>query len=232
MSNFSDVKEQLRSPLTWHAFAAGALFVVVLVLGVRFAFDWIDLSGSKSDELQKRQGQLMLLENRTAPLRGLDKKVELSRTEIKDFLAKRVPANYSTIAVHLGDIAVKNGVRLTRVTYGKGKPSDSLTEVPIDASISGEYTGILRFINGLERDENFFVVRGMALAGQQGGTVNLRLQVSTWMRPADAANLPEDKGDKAEDKNSQPEEKNGKGTTEGKGGKNPSPATAKSKEGA
>lgn len=198
MSNFSDVKEQLRSPLTWHAVVVVALFVVVLVLGVRVAFDWIDVSSSKSDELQKRQTQVLILENRTAPLRGLDKKVELSRTEIKDFLSKRVPANYSTIATHLGNIAVKNSVRLTRVAYGKGKPSDALTEVPIDASVSGDYTGMLRFINGLERDENFFVVRGMALTGQQGGTVNLRLQVSTWMRPGDAANAPEDKSGKPE----------------------------------
>jgi hypothetical protein len=27
----------------------------------------------------------------------------------------------------------------------------------------------------------------MSLAGQQGGLVNLRLRVSTWLRPADAA---------------------------------------------
>ena len=226
MSSFSDVKEQLRSPLTWHAVVAGLLFVVVLILGVRFAFDWIDVSGSKSDELQKRQSQLLVLENRTAPLRGLDKKVELSRTEIKDFLSKRVPANYSTIAVHLGDIAVKNSVRLTRVAYGKGKPSDSLTEVPIDASISGDYTGILRFINGLERDENFFVVRGMALTGQQGGTVNLRLQVSTWMRPADAANVPEDKSGKPEGGTNEDSGDAGK-----VGNKSPNPAAHTNKEG-
>jgi hypothetical protein len=27
----------------------------------------------------------------------------------------------------------------------------------------------------------------MALTGQQGGMVNVRLKVSTWLRPADAA---------------------------------------------
>jgi hypothetical protein len=29
----------------------------------------------------------------------------------------------------------------------------------------------------------FFVIRGMQLTGQQGGLVNLRLRVSTWLRP-------------------------------------------------
>lgn len=224
MSNFSGIKEQLRSPLTWHAVLAGLLFLLMLILGVRFAFDWIEVSRSKSDELHNRQTQLSVLENQTAPLRGLDQKVVQSRAEIDDFLSKRIPANYSTIATHLGDIAVKNGVRLTRVAYGKGKPKDSLTEVPIDASISGEYTGIMRFINGLERDENFFVVRGMALAGQQGGTVSLRLQVSTWMRPDDAAALPENP---PADKSVRPEYKGGQ-TDEGGNG-SPNPAVNKNK---
>jgi hypothetical protein len=44
----------------------------------------------------------------------------------------------------------------------------------------------MRFVNSLEADQTFFIVRGMALTGQQGGLVNLRLRVSTWLRPADA----------------------------------------------
>jgi hypothetical protein len=57
----------------------------------------------------------------------------------------------------------------------------------MDASISGDYPAIMRFVNSLERDPMFFIVRAMALTGQQGGLVNLRLRVSTWLRPADAA---------------------------------------------
>jgi hypothetical protein len=45
----------------------------------------------------------------------------------------------------------------------------------------------MRFVNSLERDQTFFVIRAMGLTGQQGGLVNLRLRVSTWLRPADAA---------------------------------------------
>ena len=55
----------------------------------------------------------------------------------------------------------------------------------MDAGISGSYPEIMRFVNSLERDQNFFVVRTMSLTGQQGGLVNLRLRVSTWLRPAD-----------------------------------------------
>ena len=57
----------------------------------------------------------------------------------------------------------------------------------IDAGITGEYPQIMKFINSIERDKIFFVITGMALTGQQAGAVNLRLEMSTWLRPADAA---------------------------------------------
>jgi hypothetical protein len=72
------------------------------------------------------------------------------------------------------------------VQYTQGKPGSDLTEINMEAGISGEYPQIMRFINSLERDQTFFVIRAMALTGQQGGQVNLRLSVSTWLRPADA----------------------------------------------
>jgi hypothetical protein len=56
----------------------------------------------------------------------------------------------------------------------------------MEAGISGEYPQIMHFVNSLERDQTFFVIRAMALTGQQAGQVNLRLRVSTWLRRADA----------------------------------------------
>jgi hypothetical protein len=57
----------------------------------------------------------------------------------------------------------------------------------MDSGISGAYPQIMRFVNSLERDQIFFIIRAMSLTGQQGGLVSLRLQVSTWLRPEAAA---------------------------------------------
>jgi Tfp pilus assembly protein PilO len=127
------------------------------------------------------------LDLETAPLRGLDKRVEQSRQQVKDFYLKRIPPNYSSIATRIGELQVGAGVRLTRVQYTQGLPGADLTEISMEAGISGGYPQIMRFVNALERDKTFFVIRAMSLTGQQGGTVNLRLRVSTWLRPADAA---------------------------------------------
>lgn len=178
-------RERLASPLTWHFVGCGLLLALAVVLGARFFMDWSAASGGSADALASRQAQLKLLELQTAPLRGLDKRVAMTRDEILNFYAERIPANYSTIETSIDELQVKSGVHLSRLQYAQGKTNNGLTEIEMDAGISGEYPQIMHFINSLERDRNFFVIRAMALTSQQGGQVSLRLRLSTWLRPAD-----------------------------------------------
>jgi hypothetical protein len=187
MSGFSDARERLFSPVGLHAVGFGILAVATIVLGIRVGMDWRTTSSSNVDAIASRQLELRMLEVQTAPLRGLDKRVDLSKTQIDDFYAKRIPSRWSTILEQLGQLSSKGTVRLSRVQYTQHPGSGDLTEIRMDAGLSGDYAGIMKFINGLERSPTFFIIRAMALTGQQSGTVNLRLQVSTWMRPADAA---------------------------------------------
>jgi hypothetical protein len=180
-------RERLASPLTWHYVAFALLLVLVTGLSIRFGLDWVATNGSSTDALAAKQFQLKALDLQTAPLRGLDKRVEDSRAQMQAFYSKRIPPNYSSIATRIGELALKGPVRLTRVQYTQGTPGTDLTEISMDAGITGDYPQIMRFVNGLERDQTFFVIRAMSLTGQQGGLVNLRLRVSTWLKPADAA---------------------------------------------
>ena len=184
----SNMRERLTSPLTWHVAGVAVLAIVVTGLAVRLGLDWAATDSNSTDALASKQIQLKALELQTAPLRGLDQRVADSREQMRAFYAKRIPVNYSSILTRVGDLEVKSGVRLSRVLYTQGPTSGDLTEISMDAGLSGEYPQIMRFVNGLERDQTFFVVRAMALTGQQAGMVNLRLRVSTWMRAGDAAN--------------------------------------------
>jgi type IV pilus assembly protein PilO len=181
----STMRERLSSPLTWHYLGLTMMIVLVLVLGIRLAMDWSATTASSRRALAGEQTELKSLETQTAPLRGLDKRVADSRDQMQSFFEKRIPTSYSSIAGRIGELEVKSGVRLSRVQYSQGDTNGDLTEISMDAGISGEYPQMMRFINGLERDKTFFVIRAMALTGQQGGMVNLRLRVSTWMRPSD-----------------------------------------------
>lgn len=180
-------RERLASPLTWHYAGFAVLLVTVFALGTRFALDWNAISAHTHDSIMDRQIQLHALKVETEPLRGLDKRLDTTRDQIENFYSTRIPANYSTVAAQIGNLSVASGVRLTTVRYSQRPPASNLSEIVIDAGITGEYPQIMKFINSIERDKIFFVITGMSLTGQQAGAVNLRLQMSTWLRPADAA---------------------------------------------
>jgi hypothetical protein len=194
MSRRSEFSERLFSPVGLHAVGFSVLAIATILLAVRVGLDWRETSSSNVDAMAARQAQLKVLELQTAPLRGLDKKVDKSREQIDDFYATRIPASYSAFLERLGQLKEKAPVQLSRVGYTQVPGSGDLTEIRMDAGVSGDYLGVMKFINGLERSQTFFVIRAMALSGQQSGTVNLRLQVSTWLRPADAGGFPVDEG--------------------------------------
>jgi type IV pilus assembly protein PilO len=47
----------------------------------------------------------------------------------------------------------------------------------------------MHFINGLERSKTFFLINGLTLTGSQGGTVNLRLRLRTYLHASDLSQL-------------------------------------------
>ena len=185
MSKMGTFREQLFSAFGLHLAGFSILAIVTLALAIRVGLDWRTTSASNADAIAGKQAGLKLLEFQTLPLRGLDKKVDLSRKQISQLYDDRIPPSYSAILERLGQIATKGPVSLTRVVYSPRPGSGDLTEIRMDVGLSGDYPAIMRFVNGIERSQTFFVIRQMSLTGQSSGLVNLRLQVSTWLRPDD-----------------------------------------------
>ncbi len=183
----STLNERLRSPMLWHVAGIAVLSLVVAGLVLRLGYAWTFTDSSATRTLEAKRAQLESLKQDTTPLRGLDKRVAAIRGRIGTFYSERIPANYSLLATRIAELETKSGAQLSRISYTQGTPGVDLTEISMEASISGEYPQMMRFVNGLERDQIFFVIRAMSLNGQQGGQANLRLRVSTWLRTADAA---------------------------------------------
>ena len=181
-------RERLASPLTWHYAGFAVLLVTVFALGTRFALDWNTISAHTHDSIMDRQIQLHALKVETEPLRGLDKRLDTTRDQIAELLlhahpGRTIPPSPPRSAICLWPPASAS----PRSATAQRPPASNLSEIVIDAGITGEYPQIMKFINSVERDKIFFVITGMSLTGQQAGAVNLRLQMSTWLRPADAA---------------------------------------------
>lgn len=177
--------------LNLHLLALGIVVAGVIFIGVQFALAWSAIRSAQSSAFAQQEIRYGQLRAQMKRLNGLPEKVQAADGEAQGFYDARVAPNYSTTVAQLDGTAEKNHVRLTRSSYAQEPAIPGLTEVRIDAGLSGQYTDMMRFINDLERDRNhvFFVIDGIALTGQQGGLVNLRIRLTSFLR-SDAIDIP------------------------------------------
>jgi hypothetical protein len=182
----------LLTAMNLHFAGVAALAVIVLALAIHLFFTWTSLQANDAEALSAQHSRLLAAEIAAKPLRGIDAKVTKSTDDADQFYADRLPYATSQVAAELGKLTHAQGIRLARVQYAYGgvlQGDDQLTEVRMDAGVSGDYRPVMQFINTLERDEMFFVINGINLTGQQTGQVNLRIRLTTFLREPDADEL-------------------------------------------
>lgn len=176
----------LLTALNFHFAGVALLAVVNLYLGLHMVYLWQAAKGQNPEAVAQQTVQMKTAEIAAKPLAGLDEKLTQATADADKFYARRLPYAYSQVAGEIGALAKRDGVKLTRVQYGQSPVMDgtagALTEVRMDASLSGDYRGLVQFINAVERDKMFFVISGVTLTGQQSGTVGLRVRLATYLR--------------------------------------------------
>ena len=159
-----------------------ALGMVFAALCLELSFGYLLDATEHQRTLGAKRTHLQSISSEVEPLRVLRKDIGDTRNSIAGFYTERVPATYSQIVSNLGAIAIRSGVSLSRVSYVQGKPGADLSEISMDVSVAGDYGQLVRFVNGVERDKVFFVVRALSFTGQQNGDVTLEVRISTWLR--------------------------------------------------
>jgi len=174
-----DLRQTRKSMKT----ALGILVAVdVVTLAVLFS-PLVGSTASRRQELNQLWSELQTKTRQVEPLRNLDKKVVTANRQITDFYKKRFPAQDSQIATQFGKLAAANGVTIEQAKYkvleeGAGR----LRPVEMEAALSGNYVSLAKFINALERDDMFFLVSGIALAGEQKGPIKLQMKLETYLK--------------------------------------------------
>jgi hypothetical protein len=175
----------LVTAINLHYAGVAALLVVALYMAAHLIFVSSSLHEHNADALEQQRVLLTTAQLQAKPLRGLGAKLATSTAEADAFYGERLPYATSQVAAELGALTQHAGVRLTHVQYAYApvlSGRDALTEMKMDASVSGDYRPIVEFINSLERDKMFFLVNGINLSGQQTGMVNLRIGIRTCLR--------------------------------------------------
>jgi type IV pilus assembly protein PilO len=179
MSNLGKVFTWLNAHIAIVALLVG----FNLFIGVKLLLAWHATSADAQARMDRDRITAAQLQSQMSQLTGLPQKVDQARKDADAFYASRFAPNYSTVAAELGDLFKKSNVRWSRAQYTRRPAIAGLSEIRIDANLSGEYAPLMHFINDLERDKShvFFMVNGLTFTGQQGGLVNLRLRLTTFI---------------------------------------------------
>jgi len=163
--------------------AIGAMLAAdVLAVAVLFS-PLVGSADSRRQQLNLLRAELTKKNHDVAPLRGMDQKILLAKSQITGFYQDRFAEKDSDLLAELGKMATANGVRMQAARYKEEDAEISgIVPVEIQGSFSGDYLQMVRFINTLERSKLFFEVDGVELAGESTGAVKLQITMHSYLR--------------------------------------------------
>ena len=171
-----------------------AMGVLSLVAAVVLLSPLVGSAESRRSELTDLSNELRVKTHEVVPLRGIDKKIVEARGEIKDFYDARFPEVESSVSESLGRVASENNVKIDSAKYDskaddrneksetKEAQAVGLRRVQIEASFSGSYPSMMRFVNELEKAKTFFLVDSVNVGEAQGGDVKLQMKLEAFVK--------------------------------------------------
>jgi Tfp pilus assembly protein PilO len=98
---------------------------------------------------------------------------------------------YSVITTEFEQLGRESGLQISSLDF---RPADlaarGMTELLVDVKVAGNYKSVVRFINGVQRSQNYYVLDSLSLAkdtaGTPGstGTVNVDLHLKSYFKGA------------------------------------------------
>lgn len=90
---------------------------------------------------------------------------------------------YSQIESDLAAIASQAGVKTSGFAFKRLEVKErGVTEISVSTGLDADYPAVVRFINGLERSKNFYLLDGLKLGSGATGGIRLELELHTYFR--------------------------------------------------
>jgi Tfp pilus assembly protein PilO len=161
---------------------------LTLLLGadlVLMAYSWRQSATPRTpkQQLTAELQQLDLLRADIRRAEEIKEKMPSTQKDCDKFEQSLRPADagYSAVLAELGAIAAKSSLHLDGTTFKqKAIPNRNLEVVDVEAAVDGDYAGVVRFVNGLQRSDSVYEVDAITLAGDtqsRSGSAPVRVLV-------------------------------------------------------
>ena len=103
-----------------------------------------------------------------------------------EFYEQQLPqatGGYSSLVADLGEIASKAGLRTSSTSFQDHELKErGVTEIQIQETVEGDYASVMKYIQGLERSKNFYLLSDLGLDSSETGILHLKLVLKTYFR--------------------------------------------------
>ena len=168
---------------------------LLLLADVAFAYFSVRLSGSREERQQALTSQARLVAMVRADVKRATEIREKTPEILKaldEFEGSLLPSTkgYSVITQETDQFAKETHVVMDDVKFREKevKEQRNLTEVAVEVTVSGDYNGIVQFLNKLQRSKSVYIVDGLEVETQNGpgvvGALKVSLHLRTYFRKA------------------------------------------------
>jgi type IV pilus assembly protein PilO len=168
----------------------GVILLVVADIGLA-AYSWQLSAAPHAPEeqfrLESKQRDLLKADIKRA--QDIRDNIPAIQKDCDHFEQSLFPASsgYSAVKSEIDSMASKSGIRLDDRAYKQSEiASRGMTEVSLDATVSGEYKSVVTFLNAVQRSPNLYAVESLTAGTEnaQGPTnlIKVTLHLKTYFR--------------------------------------------------
>ena len=172
-----------------------ALLTFLVLADASMVFYLWDSASSLSpqQELAAQDAQIKLHQADVARARAIRLNMPGTKADCDRFDDSLPPARqgYSVITAEFEQLGRESGLQISSLAF---RPTDlaarGMTELAVDAKVAGTYKSVVRFLNGVQRSQNYYVLDSLSLAKDAGGTpgsagtVNVDLHMKSYFKGA------------------------------------------------
>jgi type IV pilus assembly protein PilO len=148
---------------------------------------------SPRQELTVQSTQIKLLKADVARARAIQRDMPKTKVDCDRFEDSLPPARtfYSAINSEFADLGRQAGLQIGSLGFRTvDVPAHGMTEVSVDAKVTGDYKSVVRFINAVQRSKSYYILESLSLAKDAGaalgaaGTVSVDLHFKSYFKGA------------------------------------------------
>ncbi len=168
----------------------GTLLVADAAMGL-YSLEMASSKTSPEQEIAEQTTQLKLLKADVGRATAIQSDMPKIKADCVRF-EESLPAaggGYSVISSELSQLGRDAGLQISTLGFrAKEMDGRGVTEIAVDATVTGDYKSVVRFLNGMQRSINYYVVENLTLgtdgAGATGGqgAVKVALHMKSYFK--------------------------------------------------